>query len=83
MGTDIRAIVGRNIRRLREAREWSQEELAHRSGIHRTYISDVERGNRNISVVNIHRIALALDVPAARLLERDASGGRKHSQDAR
>ena len=77
---DIRVIVGRNIRRLRKTREWSQEELAHRSGLHRTYISDVERGNRNISVVNVHKIALALGVPAAELLEDDSLEGQSSRQ---
>ena len=66
---DIRRQVGANVRRLREQRGWSQEELAFECGLHRTYISGVERGVRNPTVLVVHEIALALGVPAARLLE--------------
>lgn len=48
---------------------WSQEELAFRSGLHRTYVSGVERGKRNPTVVVLQQIADALGVPASRLLE--------------
>lgn len=51
------------IRKLRESRGMSQEELANTSGLHRTYISDVERGKRNISLLNIQAIAIALNMP--------------------
>ncbi len=47
----------------------SQEELAERCGLHRTYIGSVERGERNISIDNIGRIAESLGVPASKLLE--------------
>ncbi len=46
----------------------SQEKLAQLAGIHRTYIGDVERGVRNISLVNMTRIAAALDLPLSRLI---------------
>lgn len=45
---------------MRHAKQVSQEELASRAGLHRTYVSSVERGERNISLVNIERLALAL-----------------------
>jgi transcriptional regulator with XRE-family HTH domain len=51
---------GRNVKRLRTAAGLSQEELAARSGLHRTYISSVERGNRNVSLENIFALAEAL-----------------------
>lgn len=51
---------GRNLKRLRIAAGLSQEELAARSGLHRTYISSVERGNRNVSLENIFALAEAL-----------------------
>ena len=45
------------------AKGLSQERLAELAGIHRTYVGDVERGARNVSLVNMNKIALALDVP--------------------
>jgi transcriptional regulator with XRE-family HTH domain len=63
-----KAIFGKNVRRLRERRGYSQEELAERAGLHRTYVGSVERGERNISLENIVAIARALDVSPADLL---------------
>lgn len=63
-----RKILGHNIRRLRLATGLSQEELADRAGLHRTYISSVERGERNVSVDNIFLLARALGVEAADLV---------------
>ena len=57
---DVRARVGRNMKRLREVRGWSQEELADRAGIHRTYVSGVERGVRNPTVTVLEKLAIAL-----------------------
>lgn len=54
--------LGLNIRKLREIKALSQEKLAEKCNLHRTYISDVERGKRNISVINILKIANALNV---------------------
>ncbi len=59
---------GRAVRRLREAKGLSQEKLAEAADIHRTYIGDVERGTRNIALVNMSKIANALDLPLSRLL---------------
>jgi len=66
---DIRIIFGNHLRRLRRSQNISQEELAFRSGLHRTYISSVERGERNISLINIARLAKALDIKPHRLLD--------------
>jgi transcriptional regulator with XRE-family HTH domain len=60
---------GLAMKNLRLNKNMSQEELAFSSGLHRTYISDVERGNRNISLSNIFKIAKALDVSPSRLLQ--------------
>ena len=60
---------GKQLQGLRKAQGLSQEELAERCGLHRTYIGGIERGERNVALLNILRIAAALDVPAARLLE--------------
>ena len=58
-----------NVRRLREERGWSQEELAFESHLHRTYISGVERGVRNPTVLVLQDLAGTLGVPASMLLE--------------
>ncbi len=60
--------LGRKIRKLRLALGLSQEELASYSGVHRTYIGSVERGERNISLQNIVAIAKALSVSSSELL---------------
>lgn len=74
---DVRQRVGVNIRKFRNERGLSQEELAFECGLHRTYISGVERGIRNPTVVVLERIAMALEVPTWRLLEagKDKSRG--------
>lgn len=59
--------LGSRIRGLREERGWSQEALAHEVGIDRTYVGGVERGERNVGVDNIWRIADALGVSASEL----------------
>lgn len=66
--TTTRLLFANNLRRLRVERELSQEELAARAGLDRTYVSSVERGRRNISVDNIHHLAEALDTTPAELL---------------
>lgn len=66
---DIRRRVGLNVRQIRKERGWSQEDLAFESGLDRTYISGVERGVRNPTVLVLHEMAQALNVPAARLLD--------------
>jgi transcriptional regulator with XRE-family HTH domain len=64
---DIRARFGARLRELREVRGLSQEQLAMRAGLHRTYVSSTERGQRNVSLVNIERLALALKVSVREL----------------
>jgi transcriptional regulator with XRE-family HTH domain len=67
--TDPRSAFGRAVRRLREKKGLSQEKLADLAGIHRTYIGDVERGTRNIALINMDRIAKALGVSLSRLVK--------------
>ncbi len=64
---------GRAVRARRQAIGISQEELADRSGLHRTYVSDIERGVRNVSLNNIAKLAVALDCSPSELL-REAEG---------
>lgn len=64
----LRQILAYNIKNNRNKLGLSQEELADLCSLHRTYISDVERCNRNISIDNIEKIALALKIPAFELL---------------
>jgi transcriptional regulator with XRE-family HTH domain len=59
---NIETRFGLKIKHLRNTTSISQEELAHRSGLHRTYISSVELGKRNISIRNIEKLAKALEV---------------------
>jgi transcriptional regulator with XRE-family HTH domain len=61
--------VGARIRKVRLDKGFSQESLALAAGLDRSYIGGVERGERNISVVNLVRLAKALAVPASNLLE--------------
>lgn len=66
---DPRAAFGQALRRLRLGKGLSQEDLAARAGIHRTYVGDVERGTRNIALVNMTRLAHALQIPLSELVE--------------
>ena len=66
---EIRKQVGRNVRRHRLEKNLSQEELAFEADLHQTYLSGIENGNRNPTVAVIKKIADALKVPPAALLE--------------
>lgn len=66
---DIHARLAKNLRRLRVEKGLSQEAFAFEVNIHRTYISDLERGRRNPSIEIIERIALAMSVPSGDLLD--------------
>lgn len=60
---------GNKVKQLREKKGWSQEELARRVGLHRTYIGSIERSERNISLINIEKIAKAFKVNISDLLK--------------
>ena len=67
--TRLVAVFAGNVRRLRKERRLSQEELAEAAGVHRTYIGMIERGEKNVTIYNIERIALALRVSPGSLLD--------------
>lgn len=60
---------GDRVKKLRVKNNWSQEELAKKAGLHRTYIGSIERSERNVSLINIERIANALKVKISDLVE--------------
>jgi transcriptional regulator with XRE-family HTH domain len=67
---DLRDIVGRNLRRLRNEKGWSQEELAFRAKVDRSYISQLETGTYSASVTMLGKLAKALGVDASDFLKR-------------
>ena len=70
MTLDIRIRFGRAIRRVREEQRINQEEAAERCGLHRTYYSGVERGTRNVSLINVEKISKGLKVSLSQLFGR-------------
>jgi transcriptional regulator with XRE-family HTH domain len=67
VATHIGRQLGKRIRELRVRKSWSQEALADRAGLHRTYLGGIERGLRNPSLNNLAKLARALDVPLREL----------------
>jgi transcriptional regulator with XRE-family HTH domain len=65
---DVKKRLGTNLRRLREAKGLSQEAFGFEAGIHRTYVSDIERGARNPTITVVENLAVALGVTASELL---------------
>lgn len=81
---DIRAIFGRAVRRLREARDLSQEELAYEAGLDRSYVGGVERGDRNPSLVAIGKVAAGLSISLGDLFSAcDAEASNREGKAAR
>lgn len=74
MGMDIRRLVGLNLKTYRKAAGFSQEGLALECGLHRTYVSGVERGVRNPTVLVLAQLAEPLGIPASKLLEEPVDG---------
>ncbi|WP_083276808.1 helix-turn-helix domain-containing protein [Sphingobium phenoxybenzoativorans] len=66
---DVRQRLAANLRRLRQERELSQEQFAFEAGIHRTYVSDLERGMRNPTINVVEKLALYFEVPIGALLD--------------
>lgn len=68
--TDLQTALGKTIRELRAERGYSQESFADAVGLHRTYMGGIERGERNVGVVNLSRIAAALDLQLSELIAK-------------
>jgi len=66
---DVYARLATKIRKLRNERQWSQEELAERTNLHRTYISHIEGGKRQISLETLCKVAKGFDVTASELIK--------------
>lgn len=69
----LRQVLANNIKVLRAQEKVSQEDFAALCGLHRTYISDIERCNRNVSIDNIEKIAAAFHITASELLKEERS----------
>lgn len=74
---DVRRRLGLNLKKLREEQGFSQESFADHCGLHRTYISGIERGVRNPTVVILDKIAKGLKVPAGQLLDDSRAPAKK------
>ena len=59
---DIRVDIGQRIKHLREVSSMSQKDLSYSADLDRSYIASIENGNRNVSIINIEKIAIALNV---------------------
>lgn len=67
-GTELQVALGQTIRKLRSEKDYSQESFADAVGLHRTYMGGIERGERNVGVVNLAKIAETLDLPLSALV---------------
>jgi transcriptional regulator with XRE-family HTH domain len=67
--SEINEKVGSNIRILRKQKSWSQEKLASETQLHRAYIGQIERGEKNIGLINLKKIAKALGIEIIQLLK--------------
>ncbi|MCB4767713.1 helix-turn-helix domain-containing protein [Ancylobacter sp. Lp-2] len=65
---DMRKLVGRNFARLRQAKDLTQEQVAERSGLSQQYLSGLERGRRNPTIITLYELARALDVSHVELV---------------
>ncbi len=88
MEGDLQRVVGRNLRAYREGKGLSQEAFADELGVHRTYMGGIERGERNLTLKSLERIASQLDVDPLALLqppedEATPPSARGHSLTAR
>ncbi|MHB1950808.1 MAG: helix-turn-helix domain-containing protein [Acidiferrobacteraceae bacterium] len=81
MPSTARKVLARHLRFLRFHHGWTQEQLAAASGLHRTYISSVERGRRNVGLDNVERLAQAFGLSIGDLLDMTALPSPLPSRD--
>ncbi|MGE0409484.1 MAG: helix-turn-helix domain-containing protein [Amphiplicatus sp.] len=74
---DVADRLAVNLQRLRREKGWSQEDLAEESGLHRTYVSGIERRKRNPTITVVDRLAVALKVPMGALLDAPPRPGSR------
>jgi transcriptional regulator with XRE-family HTH domain len=67
--TDILRLLAARLKELRDAKDWSQEELAERAAMQRSYLADLERGHRNPSIRTLVRLANAFGIPVSALID--------------
>jgi transcriptional regulator with XRE-family HTH domain len=70
MAADLLNRLGNRIRKLRKARGWTQAEMSERVGIDRSFLADVERGKRNVSILNLELIAHGFKISLSQLFSR-------------
>jgi transcriptional regulator with XRE-family HTH domain len=82
-GTELQVALGQTIRKLRSEKGYSQESFADAVGLHRTYMGGIERGERNVGVVNLARIAETLDIALSELIARSEKSRTRELNTAR
>ena len=70
MDKQILKQFGKRVQALREKKGWTQDELGKKANLHRTYVGSIERGERNVSLVNVEKIAQAFNTPVNSLLKK-------------
>lgn len=70
MTEDIRVRFGQKVRKLRKQHDWTQVQMAERLGLDRSYLADIERGKRNVSIINLELIAQGFGLTLSQLLSR-------------
>ena len=81
--SNLLILLGKRVHELRAARKWSQEEFAHISGLHRTYVGQIERGEKNISFENLSKISSVLGVTLSELLSGLEAGEKLSVKSSR
>lgn len=79
MNDNILAIFGSAIRKIRTDKGMSQEQLAFKAGLHRTYIGSIERGEKNISLINIEKLASGLDCSISYIISKMEGNNEKYT----